>query len=167
MGDSAGDGDRIDMIYDFDFMTGDGGWHGAINEYSSEARKTGNFPKFMYEAKKAAMDLPRLVELFKQERLGQLPEIHQQHSRSQPEAIVFNRLSCCLGEVCRECPILKSLDGIDESVVDFAKAWTCISHIISSGGDFANEGYILTKSDTMFWHRVYENLSHGMSGEGE
>lgn len=114
----------------------------------------------MYEAKAAADEIPRLKMLFERERRGELAKIHS-HFCHEPEPIQENHLTCCLGKRCSECPMLKALDaikGTDEER-DFAKAMTCVTHIISEGGDMANEGYILTVDDRMYWDNVYKSLS--------
>lgn len=57
--------------------------------------------------------------------------------------------------------MIKALDeikGTDEER-DFAKAMTCVAHIISEGGDMANEGYIMTVDDRMYWDNVYSSLA--------
>lgn len=95
------------------------------------------------------------------EREGILPQEHQQCSRQDPEPIT-NRLTCCLGVVCAECPYLLALEraeGVPPEKIDEMKAWTCAAHILMSGGDRAGEGYILTTSDRMYWDRVYASLA--------
>ena len=142
-------------------------WHVAINAH---VREEGfDQTKFMYEAKSGLSELARLPYVFARERKGELPKIHQQCSTSAPVEMPENYLMCCLGKKCRECPILKAIDamkGTDEEK-DIAKAMTCVTHIISRGGDMANEGYILDCSDRMFWNRVHENLAGGPFTEGE
>lgn len=134
-------------------------WHVAINAH---VREEGfEQTKFMYEAKSGLSELARLPYMFAKERKGELSKIHQQCSHSAPVEMPENYLMCCLGEKCRECPILLAIDamkGSDEEK-DIAKAMTCVTHIISKGGDMMNEGYILDCSDRMFWDRVHENLA--------
>ena len=138
-------------------------WHVAINKHSDkEKRKGKDWPRFMFEAKTAADELPRLEQLFKLDREGKLPDYHKQCSMSEKQAIDGNCLTCCLGVKTNECQHLLSLEKIKRSSledIDAAKAWTCVTHIISSGGDTLREGYILTKGDMMYWSKVYENLS--------
>lgn len=138
-------------------------WHVAINRHSDALRKEGkDWPRFMYEAKKMASEIPRMALLFKCEREGALPETHQQCSHQQPVSVKDNHLSCCLGVECRKCPHLLALDkleGGDAAEIDFAKAWTCAAHIVSSGGDTANEGYLLSVDDRMFWDNAYASLA--------
>lgn len=133
-------------------------WHVAINRYNTN----GKFERWMYEAKSAADEVPRLQILFANERERTLPSTHQQCSHSPGKPIADNHLTCCLGVKCRECPHLMALEAIETgnpAEIDQAKAWTCATHIISKGGDFANEGYLLTVSDRMFWDQVYQNLA--------
>jgi len=132
-------------------------WHVAINRYNTPKRHE----RFMYEAKSMADEVPRMAMLFKAERSKELPEIHQQCSLSEPEQVIDNHLSCCLGTKCAKCPILLSLNEIDNrspEEIDIAKAWTCAAHIVSEGGDMMNEGYILTVADRMYWNNVYDSL---------
>lgn len=138
-------------------------WHVAINHYSYELRKV-NRPheSFMYEAKKAADEVPRLIALFKAERDGKLRKTHKQCSQQESALVEDNHLTCCLGVKCRECPFLLALDKIDrckDEDIDTAKAWTCATHIVSKGGDFMGEGYILTVDDRMFWDNVHQSLA--------
>ena len=139
-------------------------WHVAINKHADELRASGGeHPSFMYEAKRVADEVPRMIALFKSERLGDLPKQHQQCSRSKPVPIEDNALTCCLGVQCKECPSLLALENIErttEDDINTAKAWTCATHIVSKGGDFMGEGYLLTKSDRMFWDNVHKSLSH-------
>lgn len=140
-------------------------WHIAINQHSDARCKEGKaWPSFMYEAKSMATEVPRMALLFKQERERTLPETHRQCSHQEPAPVKDNHISCCLGVKCRECPHLLALNeikgaGADE--IDEAKAWTCAAHIVSSGGDRVNEGYLLRVDDRMFWDNVYASLAAG------
>jgi hypothetical protein len=137
-------------------------WHVAINAFHKD--KWGDDRSgWMYEAKEASAEVPRLTLLFKMARCGELPKIHRQCSHSTPEPIPENHLTCCLGVRCDACPQLLALDGIQAvpEVIDEAKAWTCVTHIISKGGDVAREGYVLTTDDRMYWDRVYESMAMG------
>lgn len=142
-------------------------WHAAINIHADISRKEGiewKEVRFMYEAKKMADEVPRMIMLFKAERENALPQIHQQCSMQPPMPVKDNHLSCCLGVKARECPHLLALEKIGRCTpedVDTAKAWTCAAHIISSGGDQMNEGYMLRVDDRMFWDSVYTNLIEG------
>lgn len=144
-------------------------WHGVLNGYNTAKNHHG----FMYEAKNIAEQMPLMIKLFNLEDANELPEIHQQCSQSKPEKI-DNYLICCKGVKCKECPHLKAIDNIKGTgdkidigteVVNELKALTCISHILSEGGDINNEGYILTKSDVMFWNNVHESLAMGSEYE--
>lgn len=140
-------------------------WHVATNRHSQEVGFASM--RFMYEAKSAAGEVPRMALLFKRERENTLPQIHQQCSQQAPESIKENHLSCCLGVKAKECPHLLALEKIERCKpedIDTAKAWTCAAHIISKGGDPMNEGYMLTVSDRMFWDRVHENLAQSDDG---
>lgn len=137
-------------------------WHVQINRFGEE-RGHDKFDeyKFMYEAKSAADEIPRLQMLFGRERRNQLPKGHQQCSHCAPEPVQNNHLTCCLGERCSECPMLQAIEKMDrpDDDKDFAKAMTCATHIISKGGDMAGEGFVLTVDDRMFWGNVYQSLS--------
>ena len=135
-------------------------WHVAINNHVDNQQE--NRPRFMYEAKTVADEVPRMVMLFKLEREQILPSVHIQCSRSKKMPIENNHLTCCLGVKTKECPHLLALEKIKRCKpedIDSAKAWTCATHIISKGGDMAGEGYLLTEGDRMYWNNVYENLS--------
>lgn len=133
-------------------------WHVAVNEFSLEDSE---HHTFMYEAMDAIRELPRLEHLFRAERLKQLPQVHQQWIHSEPEPLPNDRLTCCLGKICSECPYLLALEKADvpPDFLDKVKAYTCVSHIIMSGGDVMNEGYILTTSDQKFWSSLYESMT--------
>lgn len=144
----------------------DHAWHVAINQFhwpkDGTNRPDWDAHRFMYEAKTASQEVPRLEYLFKKARTGQLPQTHRQCSRSEPEPLPTpNELTCCLGVKCATCPMLLALERIegDPEDIDRAKAWTCATHIISEGGDAAAEGYVLTTDDRMFWDRVYESMA--------
>lgn len=136
-------------------------WHVAINRFHDGKAGTGEWKRFMYEAKSAADEVPRLALLFKMEREKKLPETHQQCSCCPPEPVPSNHLTCCLGTKCAACPMLLALEQakLTPEQIDLAKAWTCTAHILSDGGDIMNEGYILTVDDRMFWDNVYQSLA--------
>lgn len=138
-------------------------WHCALNRHSAQLRQdTNDWPRFMYEAKGAADEVPRMAILFKKEREGGLPTVHQQCSMQDPVPVEGNHLKCCLGVKAKECPHLIALEqmaGVDLEEIDEAKAWTCATHIISKGGDMINEGYMLTVDDRMYWDNVYASLA--------
>jgi hypothetical protein len=143
-------------------MADDHKWHVAINRYADGKHGSDEYPRFMYEAKRAYRELGRMTILFKQEREGTLPKYHQQWIHSAPESLNDNYLSCCLGVRCSECPHLLALNGLDPEMIDAAKAFTCMAHIIESGGDPALEGYLLTQSDKKFWENLYSSLAEAM-----
>lgn len=143
-------------------------WHWAVNR----AMPTLGFDKarFMYDAIHASHELPRLALLFGMERQGKLPDAHQQCSLSAPQEVKANRLTCCLGVRCAECPFLLALDSMatDKATpeeIDRAKAYTCVTHIAASGGDPAGEGYVLDVSDRMFWDNVHASLATADDGD--
>lgn len=138
-------------------------WHTAINRYQDTRRADGkDWERWMYEAKKMADEVPRMVILFKQEREGAMPQTHKQCSRQEAVPVKDNHLSCCLGTKARECPHLMALEKVERCTpddIDTAKAWTCAAHIVSQGGDYANEGYMLRVDDRMFWGNVHASMS--------
>jgi hypothetical protein len=148
-------------------------WHVAINRYDAPYARLdegrGFSPEndgkhFMYEAKRAADEVPRLALLFAMERRRELPQLVQQCSHSSAEPVVDNHLTCCLGVECRACPHLAALDSVEKCTDeqrDVMKAWTCATHILTRGGDTAGEGYIQTTDDQMYWKNLYESLAGG------
>ena len=136
-------------------------WHVQINKHMETADFTQD--RFMYEAKTASDEIPRLTHLFGLERRGKLPQVHRQCSHSQPEPIKDNHLSCCLGTRCSECPMLISIENMNrpDEEKDFAKAMTCVTHIINKDGDMSGEGYLVTVDDRMYWDRVHKSLASG------
>lgn len=143
-------------------------WHAAINGHMDALRKADKDDwretRFMYEAKSMADEVPRMVMLFRQERESTLPQTHQQCSRQAPVPVKNNHLTCCKGVKTRECQHLLALEKIqrcEPGDIDAAKAWTCAAHIVSTGGDVMNEGFLLRVNDRMFWDNVYDSLSQG------
>ena len=138
-------------------------WHRLIN---AAADKLGHGEmSFMYEAKSAWEELQRLPLLFARERTGLLTKLHRQCSLSPLQEVPDNHLTCCKGVECRKCPFLLALNESAEMTSeerDVAKAWTCISHIIGTGGDVAREGYIMTVDDRMYWDNVYKSMAMEM-----
>ena len=140
-------------------------WHVAVNRHQDERRKEGKEwaeARFMYEAMHMADEVPRMAMLFKYEREKALPQMHQQCSMQDPVPVKDNHLTCCKGVKTRECPHLLALEKIARCTpadVDTAKAWTCAAHIVSRGGDHANEGYMLRVDDRMYWGNVYVSLA--------
>jgi hypothetical protein len=142
-------------------------WHVAINGCVKEHGFEGN--EVLYEAKSAAAELPRIAYIFGKERRGELSAVHQQCSHTAPVPIAENYLMCCLGKRCGECPMLKGIEQMKgtDAEKDLAKAFTCVAHIISEGGDPANEGYIMDLGDRMFWTNMYSNMADGPSDQGD
>lgn len=138
----------------------DWAWHVAVNRFH-DGKFGDNRSPFMYEAKRAFQEVPRMIYWMRTERLGQMPKMHQQCSMQAPEPLPENVLTCCLGVECRKCPELLALDAADITPEqrDEAKAWTCAAHILMKGGDTMGEGYILTTGDRIFWDRTYANLA--------
>lgn len=137
-------------------------WHVSVNRLHYDGDKWNEVRRdWMYEAMSAHDAVRYLPGLFRRERLGELRKVHQQCSMSAPEPIVDNKLTCCLGVACKECPALLALDAskVTPEQLDEIKAWTCVTHIVSEGGDKAREGYVLTTDDQMFWGNVYTSLA--------
>lgn len=139
-------------------------WHVALNQYNVGDGATMLY--WMYEAKRIADEVPRMVYWFKLERTGQMPQQHRQCSHSPTEPIPDNHLTCCLGIECRKCPHLAAVAKADlaPEQIDEIKAWTCAAHILTECGARArqidtSEGYIKTVDDQMFWERVYSSLA--------
>jgi hypothetical protein len=137
-------------------------WHVALNRFNT-AR---TFQMWMYDAKHMADEIPRIAMRFMQERTGQLPKIHRQCSHSESQPIQDNHLTCCLGNVCRECPFLLALEQADVTPeqLDLMKAWTCASHIIQEKAKHMiddSEGFILDEGDKMFWQQFITSMSQG------
>jgi hypothetical protein len=143
-------------------------WHVALNRFNEVRRESGEeFLHWIYTAKSARAEMPRLANLFKLEREMALPKIHQQCSMSEPEPIRDNHLSCCLGVKCAECPFLAMIETaqLSDEQKDEAKAWTCVTHIISEGGDQCGEGFVLTVDDRMYWNNVHQSLTSGYDAD--
>ncbi|KAA3644532.1 MAG: hypothetical protein DWQ07_14020 [Chloroflexi bacterium] len=143
-------------------------WHVALNQYSNENRslEESESLNWMYEAKSLADEVPRLAILFKLERTGQLPAVHQQCSHAQPEEVKDNHLLCCLGVECRKCPHLLALEQaeVEPEQMDVIKAWTCAGHIVGEaikGHIDTSEGFLMTVDDRMYWDRVYTSMAGG------
>lgn len=135
-------------------------WHVAINGCAEPH----SAKRFMYEAKAIADEVPRLALIFGMERSGKLATEHRQCSHSTPEPVSENYLTCCLGVRCDACPFLAAIESADlpDDEKDLAKAWTCAAHVVSEGGDPANEGYVLTVDDRMYWDRVYRSMAENL-----
>lgn len=125
-------------------------WHHGINAYAEMQRKDGkdyDAYRWLYRAKDAANESYRLMYLWKADRKAD------------------TGLKCILGKVCRQCPILKTIeehmlagrqqrpgsllppyDVLDDDI-DMAKTWTCITHAMADGGNLHWEGILHTKED--------------------
>lgn len=138
-------------------------WHVAINRHHDQSKgKDRPWFSWMYEAKDMADEVPRIIKLFEMERTDQLTKTHKQCSMQPEVPVINNHLKCCLGVKCKECPELIALESMQRASpndIDTAKAWTCVAHIVSKGGDITNEGYILTVDDRMYWDNVNKSLS--------
>ncbi len=136
-------------------------WHCAINTFSTDRPTEHEWPRWLYEAKTASMEVERLEFLHARERMGKLPVVHQQCSRQAPEQLTENFLTCCLGVECRKCPELAAIGTakMPPEEIDRAKAWTCVGHILSKGGDPSGEGFITDESDRIFWERTYASMA--------
>jgi hypothetical protein len=145
-------------------------WHIALNQHNHPQLREGEkfdrekYKSWMYDAKHMADEIPRLSNLFRCERLGQLPKLHRQCSQSDIEPIKDNHLTCCLGVECRKCEALLALEKADlpPEKIDELKAWTCAAHILGEKAKRMiddSEGFVLTTGDRMFWERVYSSLS--------
>lgn len=105
-------------------------WHVSINQYNSGKMGTPDLKRWMYEAKKMADEVPRMVQVLGMERRGELAKTHKQCSMTPEVPIQGNHLRCCLGVKCAECPELLSLDNmkrvtqddIDAAVTKIARA---------------------------------------------
>jgi len=137
-------------------------WHVSINRHSDAMRKEGkDWPKFMYAAKDMADEVPRLAMIFKQEREGTLTKTHKQCSMQNEVPVIDNHLTCAMGKKCASCPILKSLEKTDRASgedIDLIKAWTCASHIISSGMHY-DCGFVQSVDDQIYWDNVHASLA--------
>lgn len=108
----------------------DHSWHVGINAYSDDERKAGReWPSWLYAAKEAAHESYRAIYLFAADRDKDTD------------------LQCALGKRCRDCPILQQIERsmvasrarerfpseVEDCDIDAAKAWTCITHAMTSG----------------------------------
>ncbi len=138
-------------------------WHVSVNAHQSALRAAGkDTAHFMYDAMSAAHETHRLALLFADERKETLRTSHRACSQQDATAIESNYLKCCLGVKCAECPHLVALNSMQRATpeqIDVAKAWTCVAHILSSGGDLSGEGYVLDVSDRMYWDNLHQSLA--------
>jgi hypothetical protein len=164
-------------------------YHVWINRRQDERRKAGaEWEGSLYEFKSMLNFLSYGHDQIRKAVEGRLPATHRQCSRCEPEPVENNRLMCCLGKDVLTCPILCSLkatieeeryrvapyDGekhyanVDDEQLYRLMARTCAWHIyheetgIQDGHHFqvdTSEGYLLDKTDRIFWDRVYTSLA--------
>lgn len=134
--------------------------------------------RWLYEAKNAIEEFHRLPLWTAKERKGELPKTLRQCSRSAPQEVGENYLTCCLGVRLSECEILNEVfkdvkereaqhgvSEISDEVIDEMKAHVCIIHILKEqfekkrGHIDTSEGYILDVSTKMYWQNVYESMA--------
>lgn len=132
---------------------GSHGWHVAINAFSTASGFDG--ARFMYLAKRAADEVPRMILLFESERQGRLPESFKMcgHDPRPADPLPDNHLRCRLGKECRKCPYLLAIDvaNMTPEAKDEAKAWTCATHILlEAKPDDYIEGFVDDKSADAF-----------------
>lgn len=138
---------------------GTNGWHSAISRFSDSdfyAKPTDgsnrDWPRMMYEAKKLADEVPRMILKFEQERRG-MPSAFKMcgHDPRPATQLVDNHLKCVLGKECRKCPYLLAIEAsaeMTDEAKDEAKAWTCATHILrETPKDAYLEEFIFDKGD--------------------
>lgn len=146
-------------------------WHAAINDLNQTSGKP--FVHWLYRAKDAADEVPRMAMLFEMERNGKLAKTHHQYSHDEEgQPVEDNHLTCCMGVECRKCPFLLAFDklSIDPAEIDKIKAWTCAAHILTESGanEYSydtSEGFILTTDDIMYWQNVYASMAGMVDGD--
>lgn len=162
-------------------------WHVWMNQFSDIERTSGReFPHSLYEFKSLLEFLSYGDSIIAKAFTGKLATTHQQCSRTAPEPIEGNCATCCLGKEVTSCEILVSIKstfdsererecgvlgkhyaGVPDSEMYRVMAQTCAWHIYKTvvdgkegwHGVDTSEGHILTKSDRMFWDRVYSSMS--------
>jgi hypothetical protein len=107
-------------------------WHVGINAFAEDQHIHGvKFESYqwLYNARNAAEEVYRLMHLFESDR--------------KTDTVLI----CDFGTRCRECLVLKHIETkmlavganpklgreIEHSDIDAAKAWTCITHILTQG----------------------------------
>lgn len=134
-------------------------WHGALNGHD-----IGNqAPHWMYTAKQAADEVPRMILLFESERRGLATHYKMcGHDPRPATPLPDNHLRCALNKECRKCPFLARIEAQETMTVeakDEAKAWTCATHILlESKLDRYFEGFLHDKSDAAFDARLAESF---------
>jgi hypothetical protein len=119
-------------------------WHRGMNAFSDSERKAGReFPSWVYDGKNAAHESSRAMYLFAADREKD------------------TGLKCSLGITCRECPIFNQIEksmteartqgpfaqAIEDSDIDAAKFWTCMSHILTTQDHRVIDGTFLSTKD--------------------
>lgn len=121
-------------------------YHSGINDYAETQRKAGSSfddYRWLYEAKSGAHEAYRLMYLFEADRKAD------------------TGMACALGTRCRDCSILTSIESamekdrtnprwpreIEDTDIDAAKAWTCITHVLSAGGHPHDGAFVENKRD--------------------
>lgn len=170
-------------------------YHAWINRRQDELAKAGKQREHsLYEFKSLMHFLQWGGKRIEKAFTGQLPVLHQQCSRCEPEPIPNNVLKCCMGVEVLECDILLSLkatfeeernrecgvlgkhySGIPDEEMYRLMAQTCAWHIYKTvtkgqegwGGIDTSEGHLLDVSDRMFWDRVYSSMADSDPEEEE
>lgn len=149
-------------------------WHVWLNRWNQVGDS--DFDHSMYEFKSMLDFLRYGHQLIEQAFTGNLRTIHRQCSLTAPEHIESNCLKCAFGKDVTECGILKSLKStFDEKTANehYADAKpelfrimanTCAWHMYTEPirtGQFLDttEGWLMDKSDRMFWDNVYSILA--------
>jgi hypothetical protein len=159
---------------------GTNGWHAAINAFSDSgfyARpadgRSKDWPKMMYEAKKLADEVPRMILLFERERAGQLPQAWKMcgHDQRPASPLPDNHLRCALDKECRRCPYLAAIEAsptMTAEAKDEAKAWTCATHILrETTTNHHIEEFIWEKSSVAFHERMARSFAEMESPESD
>jgi hypothetical protein len=147
---------------------GTNAWHGAINRFSeAERERTGShdsWPRMMYLAKQVSDEVPRLILKFEQERRG-LPTGFKAcgHDPRPATPLPDNHLRCALQQQCRACPYLLAIEAstdMTSEAKDEAKAWTCVTHILTTVEDAAHiEEFVYDKGDVAFHEQMIANFA--------
>lgn len=164
-------------------------YHVWINRRQEERRKFGGELEYSLYEFKSMLDFldyghQRIADAYN----GNLPKVHKQCSLSAAEEVKENRLVCCLGKDVLTCQLLSSLKetiqserervapyngekpyaNVDDEQMYRLMARTCAWHIyhesqgIQDGNNFSvdtSEGYLMDKTDRMFWDRVYSSMA--------
>lgn len=125
-------------------------WHAGMNAYSDAERKAGReWPSWIYKVKSAAQETYRAMYLFQADRKED------------------SGLKCAFNVRCRDCPILKEVEGamiaartrapfhrdIEDSDIDAAKTWVCIGHILDGKQAVMDGAFFSTKADRDEQHK--------------